>query len=114
MSDDIQLAPTDLHEPDSTLRATVAAKLSEITTAAEEVLAQNGIAFPIFFLIPNSGDSLLTYGTSQDPSDQEWNMVSTSVTKIVQEALGIGPLRTREIACTQTKVTSQEVDDETL
>lgn len=114
MSEDIQLAPTDLHKPDSTLRERVAAKISEITTKAGEVLAELGIVYPLFFLIPNSGDSMLTFGTSQDPSDQEWQMVSSSVAKIVQEALGTGPLRTREIVCTQTKVTSQEADDETL
>ena len=94
----------------------VAAKLSEITTKAGEVLAEQGIVYPLFFLIPNSGDSLLTYGTTQDPSDQEWQMVSSSVTKIVQEALGTGPLRTREIVCAQThpRTTGREVDDEAL
>ena len=39
-----------------------------------------GIDLGLFFLIPNSGDAIVTFGTPGDPSDDEWNHVREIVT----------------------------------
>lgn len=75
--------------------------LDSIASRTKDALAERGIMFDIFLLIPQSGDALVLFGTNvePDPSDEEWEMASEVVTETVREALGIGRARARQVPC---------------
>jgi hypothetical protein len=117
MSDPIQSDSTDQPKPgNATLRARAAARLDLIAMEAKAALAQQGIGYPIFFFVPGSGDAIVVFGTEKDPPDAEWDIISNVLTTIIQETLGTGRLRGRELVCaaTQSTVDSQEVTDENI
>lgn len=80
-------------------RAQVTRLLPEIIERTRGALAQTHIGFDVFFLIPRSGDTILQFGTTAelDPSDEEWNIVSDIVCKIVKDVLMMKKVITREL-----------------
>ena len=58
-----------------------------------------GLAFPVYITVRNSGDALVTIATPLDPSDADWQRASAIVCRILEERVGCGRLRGRELAC---------------
>jgi hypothetical protein len=46
--------------------------LNQIAQQAKAALDEQGLDFSLFFIVPHSGDAVITFGTSGDPSDDEW------------------------------------------
>lgn len=80
-------------------RTQVARLLAEIIERTRGALAQTTIGFDLFFLIPRSGDAILQFGTTAEPApaDEEWNIVSDIVCKIVKDMLMMEKVTTREL-----------------
>jgi hypothetical protein len=78
------------------------AELDQIARGVREALAAEAIHLPVFFMIPNSGDSILTFGTPGDPPDDEWWRVSEIVSAIVRQTVGLDRTRCQEIICATT------------
>jgi L-aminopeptidase/D-esterase-like protein len=83
-------------------RARAKAELAQIAQRARQALAKHGIDLDLFFMIPSSGDSILTFGTITDPPDEQWSRVSEVVSSIVGQSVGLTHTRCREIACAST------------
>jgi hypothetical protein len=83
-------------------RKRAATKLDQIARDAKEALAYQGIEAPLFFLVPNSGNAILTFGTSLDPDDNEWNRVAEIVSAIVRHTVGLDRTRCQEVVCMTT------------
>ena len=83
-------------------RARAKAELNQIARQAKQALADHGIDLGLFFLIPNSGDAIITYGTPGDPPDDEWNRVREVVSSIVRQSVGLDRVRCREVMCATT------------
>lgn len=83
-------------------RARAKVELCEIARQAKQALANAAIDLDLFFMIPHSGDSLLTFGTTSDPPHDQWNRVEEIVCSVVQEAVGLRRSRTRPVACAST------------
>jgi hypothetical protein len=100
---DAQAQPTP-----SDRRAKATALLPDITGRVHVALSQAGIDIQLSFLIPNTGDALLIYGTTAepDPADLEWEQVGEIVCSVVQEVLGVQKLRHREIVCSRISSSS--------
>jgi hypothetical protein len=98
--DELQDDAPSLDEADYRERA--AAKLDQIARDARETLAYQGIDTPLFFLVPNSGNAILMFGTILDPNDDEWNRVAEIVAPIVQQSVGLDRVRCRPTACATT------------
>ena len=84
----------DLTDDDAVIahRARAKAELGQIARQAKQALADAGIDLSLFFLVPNSGDATLTFGTITDPPDDEWEQVGEIVSAIVRQTVGlIGP-----------------------
>lgn len=83
-------------------RARAEAKLDQIAQQAKQALEEHGIDTPVFFTVPRSGDSILTFGTITDPSDDLWEQVREIVSKIVRQMVGLDRVRCREVTCATT------------
>jgi hypothetical protein len=84
-------------------RERAATKLDQIARDAKDALAENGLEkICLFFLIPNSGRSILVFGTPGDPSDDLWSKVGEIVEAIVARLIGLRGTRRREVRCATT------------
>ena len=76
--------------------------LQDIAQQTKQALADAGIDLDIFFTIPSSGHSIITFGTLADPADSEWSAVSEIVSAVVRRAIGLDRSRCRSLACATT------------
>jgi hypothetical protein len=96
------LEPSEWVGDEDVARERARTMLDQIAQQASQALADAGIDLPVFFMIPNSGDSILTYGTVTDPPHELWEQVSQIVSSIVRGTVGLGRVRCREITCAKT------------
>ncbi len=87
-------------------RARATQMLTEISRQAKEALTDQGIDTPLFFIVP-SGNAVVTFGCSGDPSDDEWNRVAEIVAPIVSGLIGLAGTRCRGVACATTEIADQ-------
>jgi hypothetical protein len=83
-------------------RAKAQEEIDRIAQQVRQALTEQGIDIPLFFLIPNSGDSILAFGTPGDPDDHLWNRVGEIVSGIVRRTVGLDRTRCRPIVCATT------------
>jgi hypothetical protein len=62
------------------------------------------LTMQVFFAIPSGGPALLSFATSDDPTDEIWERVSKIVCQIVGNAIGVTGLIGRSLACAATGV----------
>ena len=86
----------------TTHRARARNLLGQIAEQAKQTLADAGIDVPLFFLVPSSGEAILTFGTLSDPDDDQWEQVSEIVSEVVGQTVGLDRVRTRSLACSAT------------
>jgi hypothetical protein len=80
--------------------------LNQIAQQAKAALDEQGLDFSLFFIVPRSGDAVITFGTSGDPSDDEWGRVADVVASVVQQLVGLAGTRCREVVCATTDAVS--------
>src|SRR5690242_2890645 len=83
-------------------RAKAKTELNQIVEQVREALTEQAIDTPLFFLIPNTGDSILAFGTPGDPDDHLWNRVGDVVSRVVCQTVGLDRVRCRPVACATT------------
>jgi hypothetical protein len=83
-------------------RARVQSKLDQITQQVKAALDQAGVDIPVFFIVPTSGDAIVTFGTIIDPPDHQWKRVSEVVVSVVRQSVGLDQVRCREVICATT------------
>jgi hypothetical protein len=77
------------------IRQSLDAIVNDIGMAMRDV----GLTFPLYITVRNSGDSLVAIATPLDPSDTDWQQASAIVCRTLEERIGCGRLRGRELAC---------------
>jgi hypothetical protein len=92
MSDDLVLAQ----------RAKASAELNEIARITKQALVKAGIDLDLFFMVPSSGNAILTYGTAGDPDDNLWDRVRDIVVPVLQEIIGLERPQCRAVLCATT------------
>jgi hypothetical protein len=98
---DTQAPDDDAGDSDApTYRERAASVLDQIARDAKEALAHQDI--DLFFLVPNSGDAILIYGTPADPDDASWERVGVVVSAIVGRLIGLRGTRRRPVQCATT------------
>jgi hypothetical protein len=70
-------------------RRELADTLDEIAAEVTAALSSGGIRVPIFFVVPATGDSIMTFATPADPSDEQWDRVQDIVCHILTSRVGI-------------------------
>ena len=94
---------TQEHEHDAqTPRERAASRLGQIAQLVKQRLTEHGIDDSVFFVVPSSGDTIITFGTTGDPADELWARISDLVSAVVKEAVGVERLRCRELVCAAT------------
>jgi hypothetical protein len=73
--------------------------LPKIAAEVEAALHDAHLSIPLFFCVPTSGDSLLTYATPNDPANDEWERVQDIVSTIISRTVGIAKLRSSPLSC---------------
>ena len=63
--------------------------LNEIARQTKQALAEHRIDLSVFFLVPSSGDAVITFGCSGDPDDELWSRVAAIVSAIVGRSVGL-------------------------
>ena len=76
--------------------------LPQITQEVKQALKDAGIEMDVFVMVPVTGDAVATFGTIMDPSDEVWARVGEIVCRVLGKAVGLGPVRCRELACATT------------
>ena len=83
-------------------RARASAELDQITRTAKQALVHAGIDLELFFMVPNSGNAILAYGTPGDPDDDLWNRVRDVVVSVLQETIGLERPECHGVLCATT------------
>lgn len=87
------------HKGHAEMRRTLASSLNDIATEVNAVLRDADLRIPVFFTVPSSGESIMTFATPIDPSDQEWERVAEIILPIVASKIGAARLRSRAMPC---------------
>jgi hypothetical protein len=87
---------TDSHD-EATYRERATALLDEIAAQARTALREAGICLNVFFIVPPSGDAILTLGAAT--TREEWQEIRAVVLSLVRRSIGLEPSRCREIIC---------------
>jgi hypothetical protein len=78
-------------------RATVL--LDGFAEQARRVLRDAGIGIDLIFVVPPSGDVILTFGTAAELYSQEWQTLRSAVSSLVRRSIGLEPARCRDVVC---------------
>jgi len=73
--------------------------LNEIANDLSLEMRDAKLDFPVYMTVPHSGNSLATIATPLDPSDEDWEKVTAIVCRIIEQTIGGGRLRGRELTC---------------
>ena len=89
-------------DDDVVARERAKVELVQIVQQAKRALQEGGIDLDLFFLVPNSGSSILAFGTTGDPDDDLWARVGEIVSSIVRQTVGLDRTRCRQVICATT------------
>ena len=73
--------------------------LNEIASDVGMMLRDEGLRFPVYITVRNSGDSLPTIATTLDPTEAEWSRAAEIVCEVIGNRIGSGKLCGRELPC---------------
>jgi hypothetical protein len=80
-------------------RGIIRQSLDQIAADIGMAMRDVGLAFPVYFAIPNSGDALVTMATTSDPPDEDWQRALAIVYEIIKKRIGCNQLQGRGLPC---------------
>jgi hypothetical protein len=80
-------------------RERATALLDEFAQQARAVLRDAGIGIDLIFVVPPSGDVILTFGTAAELYSQECQALRTTVSSLVRRSIGLQPGQCRDLIC---------------
>ena len=82
-----------------TQRDIIRESLNEIANDIGMAMRDEGLHFPVYITVRNSGDSLATIATTLNPSDAEWSRAAAIVCEIIGKKIGTDRLTGRKLPC---------------
>jgi hypothetical protein len=76
--------------------------LDQIAAQARQALSEQSIDTPLFFIVPNTGDAVLIFGSPDDLDDKSWDRLGGIVASVVAGLVGLSGTRRREMRCATT------------
>jgi hypothetical protein len=73
--------------------------LDKFAQQARAVLRDAGIGIDLIFVVPASGDAILTFATAAELYNQEWHALRTSVSSLVRRSIGLERAQCRDVVC---------------
>ena len=92
--------PTNDSDTEFAYRERATAILDEVAALARKALMEAEIPMNVFFIVPPSGDAILTLGLAV--SRGEWQDIRAVVSSLVRRSIGLEPSRCRAIFCAMT------------
>lgn len=86
-------------DDETAYRERATALLDEFAQQARSVLRDAGIGIDLIFLVPPSGDVILTFGTAAELYSQEWQALRMTVSSLVRRSVGLEPAKRRDVVC---------------
>jgi hypothetical protein len=80
-------------------RELATALLDEFAQQARVILREAGIGIDLIFVVPPSGDVILTFGTAAELYSQEWQALRTTLSSLVRHSIGLEPAQCRNVVC---------------
>jgi hypothetical protein len=78
--------------------------LDEFAQQARGVLRSAGIGIDLIFVVPESGDVILTFAMAAELYSEEWKAIRTSVSSLVRRGIGLEPAQCRDVVCAMAPV----------
>jgi hypothetical protein len=85
------------NDDETAYRERATALLDEFAQQARGVLRDAGIGIDLIFLVPASGDVILTFGTAAELYSQEWQTLRSTVSSLVRRSIGLEPAQCRDV-----------------
>jgi hypothetical protein len=86
-------------DDEAAYRERATALLDEFAEQARGVLRGAGIGIDLIFIVPPSGDVILTFGAAAELYNEEWKAIRATVSSLVRRSLGLDPTLRREVVC---------------
>ncbi len=80
-------------------RERATALLDKFAQQAREILRASGIGIDVIFVVPPSGDVILTFCTAAESYSEEWKAIRATVSSLVRRAIGLDPAQCRDVVC---------------
>jgi hypothetical protein len=81
-------------------RELIRQSLDEIAVEVSHGLRDADISYPVYLVVPSSGNAIVSMVTPADPSDSDWRRIGDIIREIVSERLDGMGLRSVEQPCT--------------
>jgi hypothetical protein len=78
-------------------RATVL--LDMFAEQARVILRNAGIGIDVIFVVPRSGDVILTIGTAAELYSEDWKAIKATVSSLVRRSVGLDPAQCQQVVC---------------
>jgi hypothetical protein len=82
-----------------TYRERATALLDEFAQQSRGVLRDAGIGIDLIFVVPPSGDVILTFCTAAELYSEDWKAIRTTVSSLVRRSIGLDPTQCRDVVC---------------
>jgi hypothetical protein len=82
-----------------TYRERATALLDGFAQQARGALRDAGIGIDLIFVVPPSGDVILTFGTAAELYSEEWKAIRAAVSSLVRRSIGLDPAQCRDVVC---------------
>jgi hypothetical protein len=86
-------------------REIIRQSLNKISIEISEGLREEDIIYPVYLVVPGSGDAIVSMMTPLDPSDEDWFRIGDIVREIIAECLDGIRLRSVEMRCAMVNAT---------
>jgi len=86
-------------------REIIRQSLNEIAVEVSHGLRDADIGYPVYLVVPSSGNAIVSMVTPANPSDPDWCRVGDIIREIVSERLDGMGLRSVELPCTMVNAT---------
>jgi hypothetical protein len=84
---------------ETTYRERATALLDEFAQQARVVLRDAGIGIDLIFVVPPSGDVILTFGAAAELYSEEMQVLRKTVSSLVRRSIGLDPAQSRNVVC---------------
>ena len=75
------------------------ALLDKFAQQARGILRNAGIGIDLIFVVPPSGDVILTFATAAELYSEDWKAIKANVSSLVRRSTGLEPAQCRDVVC---------------
>jgi hypothetical protein len=86
-------------DDETAYRERATALLDGFAEQARGALRDAGIGIDLIFLVPPSGDVILTFCTAAELYSEDWKAIKAAVSSLVRRSTGLDPARCRDVVC---------------